>query len=234
MAGKGNKKRDLYNRFLRFLVKIVFLLFFISLLQVFVLRFINPPTTVPILLIRAKNLLSSKYYVIPKFEWRSIKHISPNLIRAVLASEDQRFIYHNGFDFREISRAVRELLIERRVRGASTITMQMARSVFLWKTRSIPRKLAEAYYTVLIEFVMPKVRILELYLNTVDWGYGVVGAEAASKKYFHKSASELSVREAALMAAILPSPHAWSPVNPNRHVLERQKRIMKDMNRMHL
>jgi len=234
LAGKGNKKRDLYNRFLRFLVKIVFLLFFISLLQVFVLRFINPPTTVPILLIRAKNLLSSKYYVIPKFEWHSIRHISPNLIRAVLASEDQRFMYHNGFDFREISRAVRELLIERRVRGASTITMQMARSVFLWKTRSIPRKLAEAYYTVLIEFVMPKVRILELYLNTVDWGYGVVGAEAASKKYFHKSASELSVREAALMAAILPSPHAWSPVNPNRHVLERQKRIMKDMNRMHL
>lgn len=234
MAGKGNKKRDLYNRFLRFLVKIVFLLFFISLLQVFILRFINPPTTVPILLIRAKNLLSSKYYVIPKFEWRSIRHISPNLIRAVLASEDQRFMYHNGFDFREINRAVRELLIERRVRGASTITMQMARSVFLWKTRSIPRKLAEAYYTVLIEFVMPKVRILELYLNTVDWGYGVVGAEAASKKYFHKSASELSVREAALMAAILPSPHAWSPVNPNIHVLERQKRIMKDMNRMHL
>ena len=188
----------------------------------------------PILLLRARNLFSSEYYVIPKFEWRSIKHISPNLIKAVLASEDQRFMYHSGFDFREIDRAARELLIERKIRGASTITMQMARSVFLWKTRSVPRKLAEAYYTVLIEFVMPKIRILELYLNTVDWGYGVVGAEAASKKYFHKSASELSVREAALMAAILPSPHAWSPVNPNRHVLERQRRIIKSMNGMHL
>ena len=234
MAGRGKKKGYLFNRFSRFLTKIVFFLFFSSLLQVFVLRFINPPTTVPILLLRARNLFSSEYYVIPKFEWRSIKHISPNLIKAVLASEDQRFMYHSGFDFREIDRAVRELLIERRIRGASTITMQMARSVFLWKTRSVPRKLAEAYYTVLIEFVMPKIRILELYLNTVDWGYGVVGAEAASKKYFHKSASELSVREAALMAAILPSPHAWSPVNPNRHVLERQRRIIKSMNGMHL
>jgi monofunctional biosynthetic peptidoglycan transglycosylase len=234
LTGTGKKKGNLFNRFSRFLAKIVFLLFFISLLQVFVLRFINPPTTVPILLLRARNLFSSEYYVIPKFEWRSIKHISPNLIKAVLASEDQRFMYHSGFDFREIDRAVRELLIERRIRGASTITMQMARSVFLWKTRSIPRKLIEAYYTVLIEFVMPKIRILELYLNTVDWGYGVVGAEAASKKYFHKSASELSVREASLMAAILPSPHTWSPVNPNRHVLERQRRIIKSMNRMHL
>ena len=234
MAGRGKKKGYLFNRFSRFLTKIVFFLFFSSLLQVFVLRFINPPTTVPILLLRARNLFSSEYYVIPKFEWRSIKHISPNLIKAVLASEDQRFMYHSGFDFREIDRAARELLIERKIRGASTITMQMARSVFLWKTRSIPRKLIEAYYTVLIEFVMPKIRILELYLNTVDWGYGVVGAEAASKKYFHKSASELSVREAALMAAILPSPHAWSPVNPNRHVLERQRRIIKSMNGMHL
>ena len=141
---------------------------------------------------------------------------------------------HHGFDFREVGNALKDILEDRKVRGASTITMQMARTVFLWNGRSVVRKLAEAYYTMLIEFIMPKIRILELYLNTVDWGNGVMGAEAASRKYFDKSASELTAGEAALLAAVLPSPHKWSPVKPDKQVLIRQKRILKSMDRMHL
>ena len=112
--------------------------------------------------------------------------------------------------------------------------MQMARTVFLWRGRSVTRKIAEAYYSVLIEFVMPKKRILEFYLNTVDWGIGIRGAEAASKKYFHKSSSELTAEEAALLAAILRGPHTLSPVNPDEYIISRQKRILKDMEKMHL
>ena len=216
------------------MAKVVCLLFFLTLVQVFALRFINPPFTMSILALRTRNHFTSEQYIVPKGEWRPIKDISPFLIKAVLASEDQRFMSHSGFDFRELSRAVKDILNEGKVRGASTITMQMARTVFLWQDRSLTRKTVEAYYTILIEFIMPKIRILELYLNTVDWGNGIIGAEAASKKYFNKHASELTVREASLLAAILPRAHEWSPLNPNKYVLARQKRILKSMNKMHL
>ena len=186
------------------------------------------------LFLRFKNIFTSDQYIIPKGEWRSIENISPYLVKAVLAAEDQRFMVHSGFDFREMYRAVRDYLSGGKARGASTITMQTARTVFLWRDRSMTRKIAEAYYTVLIEFVMPKKRIMEMYLNTVYWGSGIRGAEAASKKYFYKSASELTAEEAALLAAILRGPHSWSPVNPDEYITALQKRILKDMERMHL
>lgn len=234
MAKPAKKKGRVINRLFGFFAKILFFLFFLSLIQVFILRFINPPFTMSTLALRAGNLFSSRHYTVPKDEWRPIRDISPFLLRAVLASEDQRFMSHHGFDFREVGNALKDILEDRKVRGASTITMQMARTVFLWNGRSVVRKLAEAYYTMLIEFIMPKIRILELYLNTVDWGNGVMGAEAASRKYFDKSASELTAGEAALLAAVLPSPHKWSPVKPDKQVLIRQKRILKSMDRMHL
>jgi monofunctional biosynthetic peptidoglycan transglycosylase len=186
--------------------------------------------------IRIQNLFLSEDedLVVPKGVWRPIKNISPDLVRAVMAAEDQRFMSHRGFDYRELNNTVKDIVKRKRLRGASTITMQMARSVFLWKGMDIVRKLLEAYYTVLIEAVMPKVRIMELYLNSVDWGTGVIGAEAASKKYFHKSASRLTAEEAALMAAILPNPHRWSPVSPSRYILSRQRSILKSMKMMHL
>lgn len=216
------------------MAKALLLLFFLTLLQVFVFRFIDYPFAMSNLNLRLKNLFSSRPYIIPKGEWRSIEEISPNLIKAVLAAEDQRFMSHSGFDYQEIHSAVRGIFNDGKIRGASTITMQMARTVFLWRGRSVTRKLAEAYYTVLIEFVMPKKRILELYLNTVYWGVGIRGAEAASKKYFNKSAAELTPEEAALLAAILRGPALWSPVNPDKYILERQKRIMESMEKMHL
>ncbi|NLD39315.1 MAG: monofunctional biosynthetic peptidoglycan transglycosylase [Desulfatiglans sp.] len=227
-------KKGLLFRIVRLFTQLLFLLIMLSLLEVYAIRFINPPVTIPVITIRIHNIFSSRDLVIPKGEWRSMKDISPNLVRAVMAGEDQRFISHSGFDYQELNKTVKDIVKRKRVRGASTITMQMARSVFLWKGMNIVRKLLEAYYTVLIEAVMPKVRIMELYLNSVDWGTGVIGAEAASRKYFHKSASELTAEEAALMAAILPNPHRWSPVRPSSYVLARQRSILKSMNKMHL
>lgn len=234
MVKSKKKKRKLFNRIYRFLATIICLLFFLTLLQVFAFRFINIPFAMSNLTLHVKNIFSSDQYIIPKGEWRTIKDISPHLVKAVLAAEDQRFMSHSGFDYREIKEAMKDIFNDRKLRGASTITMQTARTVFLWRERSVTRKITEAYYTVLIEFVMPKKRIMELYLNTVYWGSGIRGAEAASKKYFHKSAAELTPEEAALLAAILRGPHMWSPVNPDKYILERQKRILESMEKMHL
>jgi monofunctional glycosyltransferase len=121
-----------------------------------------------------------------------------------------------------------------RLRGASTISMQAARTVFLWQDRSWARKALEAYYTVLIEIMWGKRRIMEMYLNTAEWGPNIMGSEAAAKKYFQKTAASLSPEEGALLAAILPSPHRWSPLHPSEYVRERQKGILKDMQHMRL
>ena len=176
----------------------------------------------------------SKAYRKPRQEWRQLKDISPWLIKAVLAAEDQRYMSHHGFDFIEMNKAFKDILSDKRIRGASTITMQVSRAVFLWPERNLLRKTLEAYYTVLLEVFLTKLRILELYLNTVDWGEGIMGAEAASHAYFRVSAGDVTPSQAARMAAILPSPHRWSPIRPNSRVIERQKRIMKDMDKMHL
>jgi monofunctional biosynthetic peptidoglycan transglycosylase len=133
-----------------------------------------------------------------------------------------------------MNQAVRDMVVKKEYRGASTISMQSARTVFLWPGRTLFRKILEAYYTVLIEIFWGKERILEIYLNTVDWGTDILGVEAASKRYFHRSASRISSSQAALLAAILPNPHKWSPIHPNSVVMTRKKRILKDMKRMPL
>ncbi len=147
----------------------------------------------------------------------------------MIAAEDQRFLFHNGFDFKEIKNALKTLIKTKKLRGASTISMQTARSVFLLSSKRFYRKIAEMYYTVLIELFWDKHRILEMYLNTVDWGTGITGAEAASQKYFSKSARHLTSAQAALMTAILPSPHIWSVKHPSPYIKLRQGQIMKDM-----
>jgi len=167
-------------------------------------------------------------------EWRPLNEIAPHIRKAVLAGEDQRFLSHNGFDFTEINEAMRDMVSKKGFRGASTISMQTARTVFLWPARSLLRKILEAYYTLLLEIFWTKERILEIYLNTVDWGKGIMGVEAASRTYFHISSAHVSRRQAALLAAILPSPHRWSPTNPSPYVLKRQRRILKEINKMPL
>jgi monofunctional biosynthetic peptidoglycan transglycosylase len=206
----------------------------VSVVQVAVLRFVNPPFTGAVISNWVADTLAGRDARWPDPEWRPLRKISPHLRRSVLAGEDQRFTTHNGFDFVEMNQAFQEAVSGGRVRGASTITMQVSRTVFLWPGRSLARKSLEAYYTVLIEVLWSKKRILEVYLNTVDWGEDVVGAEMASKKYFRTNASYLTAEQAALMAAVLPSPHHWSPVHPTEYVRERQRRILEDMRKMPL
>ena len=229
----SNSRSTLRRRILRYLLKALFALWVFTIFQVVSLRFVNPPFTAMTLWewIKKGDLLTDyRLYN----SWRPLKDISPHIRRAVLAGEDQRFLSHHGFDFTEMNQAIKDMVLRKGFRGASTISMQSARTVFLWPGRTLFRKIAEAYYTVLIEIFWGKERILEVYLNTVDWGEGILGVEAASKRYFHKPGSDLTASQAALLAAILPNPHEWSPNHPNQVVLARMKRILKDMKSMPL
>lgn len=200
-----------------------------TLFQVLCLRFVNPPFTVPMVWECIKGMVRGQYRSWPDYRWRSLEKISPHLVGAVLAGEDQRFFLHHGFDFVEINEAMKDMAHSGRVRGASTITMQTARSLFLWPERTLVRKLLEAYYTILLELLWDKGRILEAYLNTVDWGDGIVGAETASRRYFQTTSDRITRSQAAALAAILPNPHRWSPTKPSSWVLERKARILREM-----
>ena len=228
------KKPGIVRRIIKTCLLVLGVFLLLSLLQVAVLRFVNPPFTGAMVSIWVEDKAAGREARWPDPEWRPLRKISPHLRRSVLAGEDQRFTAHNGFDFVEMNQALEDAMAGGRVRGASTITMQVARTVFLWPGRSLARKSLEAYYTVLIEVFWSKKRILEVYLNTVDWGEEVVGAEMASKKYFRTNASTLSAEQAALLAAVLPSPHHWSPEHPTEYVRERQRRILDDMKKMPL
>lgn len=226
------KKRSV-RRFLKWIGVLLVVCFLLSVLEVALLRWVDPRFT-------ATTALQWIFYRAgyaekgPRMVWRPLEEVSPHIRKAVLAGEDQRFLSHAGFDFTEISEAVKDMASSRGFRGASTITMQTARTLFLWPARSLLRKVLEAYYTVLIEIFWGKDRILEIYLNTVDWGKGIMGIEAASWRYFHVSAAHLSRRQAALLAAILPSPHRWSPTQPGPQALQRQERILRDLDMMPL
>ena len=216
------------------LLKGLLLVFAFTRVQVIALKFINPPFTPNVAWEWAESIIENDPDKRPAYQWRKIETISPFLRRSVLAAEDQRFLRHNGFDYNEIWQVLRGLFTDRKLRGASTISMQTARSVFLLSSRRMVRKVAEVYYTCLIEIFWSKQRILEMYLNTVDWGTGVTGAETASQKYFSKSARYLTKSEAALMTAVLPNPHKWSVHHPTPYLESRQRQIMKDIHLMPL
>jgi len=163
------------------------------------------------------------------YRWRSLNHISPRLVEAVIASEDARYCSHDGFDFKAIEKAMDDNARGRRVRGGSTISQQTAKNVFLWPGRSWIRKGMEAGYTVLIETVWSKRRIMEVYLNVAEWAPGVYGAEAAARHWYGKSADALTAREAARLAAILPSPRRYSASKPGPYVRRRASRVQAAM-----
>lgn len=231
MPGK-KKKKSAFKRFIKMLALTALAVFLFTVFQVLALRFVNPPFTFATTYDRVIQVYKGKTWQEPAWQWKPLDKISGYLKKAVLASEDQRFLNHYGFDFIELKIAIEDLFSSGSSRGASTITMQTARTIFLLPSRSIIRKLLEAYYTVLLELLWNKERIFEVYLNTVDWGHNILGAEAASRSYFGRSSGTLTRQQAALLAAILPSPRRWSPVNPNDHVRWRQKRIMEDMDKM--
>jgi monofunctional glycosyltransferase len=234
-VSRAKPKKGGFRRILKWMGALLFVCFILSVVEVALLRWVNPPFTVMTARQWICHMAGYAEEEGPRIDWRPLDEMSPHIRKAVLAGEDQRFLSHKGFDFTEINEAMKDMLdLRRGFRGASTITMQAARTVFLWPARSFLRKILEAYYTVLIEIFWDKGRILEIYLNTVDWGKGTMGIEAASWRYFHVSSAHLSRSQAALLAAVLPSPHRWSPTHPGPRVLQRQQRILRDMEIMPL
>jgi monofunctional glycosyltransferase len=219
------KKRTFISGILN-VVKWILILFFVSSITVVVLyKFINPPLT-PLMIIRVGSQISKGEKITLKKDWTSIENISPNMIRAVIAAEDNLFVHHKGFDTKAIEQAMEHNKTADRIRGGSTISQQTAKNVFLWPQRSYLRKGLEAYFTFLIEFIWGKERIMEVYLNVIETGKGIYGVEKASQIYFQKSSSTLSAPQAALIAAILPSPIKYSVSNPGPYVRSRQAQLI--------
>jgi monofunctional glycosyltransferase len=202
----------------------------LSVAAVFTLRFVNPFTSAFMVQARVSSWVDDD----PRpwrlqHQWRDYDQISKQLALAVVASEDQLFPAHGGFDFKQIQKALDDAERGRRARGASTITQQVAKNLFLWNGRSWVRKGFEAWFTLLIELLWPKQRILEVYLNIAEFGRGIYGAEAASQAYFRKPAARLARAEAARLAAVLPNPIRLRAANPSRYVQARQAQIEREM-----
>ncbi|GJL77085.1 MAG: monofunctional biosynthetic peptidoglycan transglycosylase [Nitrospinaceae bacterium] len=215
----------LFDLFLAFLT--------LTLVPVLIYSAANPQTT-PLLWIRwLENDQNEQYTRVIK-RWVPLERISPHLIKAVITAEDQKFFQHRGFDWQAIESAIKVNLTSNRTLGASTISMQTSRNVFLWQGRNLFRKGLESYFTVLVENLWSKKRILEVYLNVIEWGKGVYGCDAASQHYFNHSCATLSPVEAAWLAAILPNPRSWSIHRPQRHVEKRQARILNSMVKVRL
>lgn len=200
---------------------------------VLLLRWLPPPTTAFMLADRIGAVLEGDFGYRNRYDWVPLERISPQAALAVIASEDQRFPFHTGFDFESIRKAVRynerAAARGRPLRGASTLTQQVAKNLFLWSGRSWPRKGLEAGITLLIEALWPKERILEVYLNIAEFGRGVYGVQAASQRFFNKDAKRLTRREAATLAAVLPAPKRWKVDAPPARVLRRRDAIMTQM-----
>jgi monofunctional glycosyltransferase len=212
------------------IIKFGLIFFFVSsIVFTLLFRFINPPAT-PLMLIRViENIADQKKPAIIK-DWVSLKNISPNLVLAVIASEDNNFETHYGLDFKAIEKAKRLNARGKKIRGASTITQQTAKNVFLWQARTYLRKGLELYFSGLIELFWGKKRIMEVYLNVIEMGDGIYGAEAASQKYFHKPAKNLTRAEAAAIAAVLPNPRKWRPDKPTQYISRKKAWIIRNMN----
>lgn len=215
------------------LLRVLLLLFFGSSIGAVILfRFVPVPVT-PLMIIRAVNPQGTdtqkereRHW---QHQWVSYDEISSWMPRAVVASEDGRFYEHHGFDFKEIQNAIDEGKAGKRQRGASTISQQTAKNVFLWPGHSWVRKGLEAYFTVLIELFWSKERIMEVYLNSIEMGAGIYGVEASSQHYFGCTAKELSKPRAALIALCLPSPLKRDPAHPSSYMRRRQRTIMRYM-----
>jgi monofunctional biosynthetic peptidoglycan transglycosylase len=194
-------------------------------MQVAVVRFVNPPRTLPMWI---EQVSPSEVKTPLRYRWIPLAEIPEMFLEHLWISEDQRFFQHDGFDWKEMDLAVKEA--ERKgkpVRGASTITNQCARSIFLWQGRSWIRKGLESYYTIWMELLLSKRRILELYTNVIEMGRGIYGVEAASQHYFGVSARGLTREQSAMLAAVLPNPKGWDPTKPSGKLRWRQQRILQ-------
>lgn len=219
------------RKILVFLRKLIVLFFASTLLVVVVYRFV-PVVVTPLMVIRTVEQLFGGERLVWHHDWESSDSISNNLKRAVIASEDQRFYQHWGFDTEQIQKAIRQNQYRKRPRGASTISQQTAKNVFLWPRSSWYRKGLEVYFTVLIEVFWSKGRILEVYLNSMETGNGIYGAESVARYHFNTTAAKLTRRQAALIAATLPNPRRFNSEHPSGYVIRRQGQILRQMHYM--
>ncbi len=206
--------------------------FFISTISIVIIYSIIPPPFTPLMIIKVfEQTFDSERDVRLYKDWVSLEDMSESMPLAVITSEDQKFEEHYGFDMAAIEKAQKynERHKGKKVKGASTITQQTAKNVFLWPQRSYIRKAFEVYFTSLIELLWSKERIMEVYLNVIDMGDGIYGAEAASQSYFDKPVSKLTNSEAALIAACLPNPIRWSPARPTSYIKRKQTWILRHM-----
>lgn len=218
------------KRFFRLLLKLCVSFLLISIVWVILYKFIPVPFTATMVVNSISNM-GSEDPVIWSKDWTSISNISPQYMKAVIASEDQKFNDHSGFDVEAIKKAFdSNSKNTKKLKGGSTISQQTAKNAFLWQGRSWIRKGLEAYFTVLIEIIWGKKRIMEVYLNIAEMGNGIYGVEAASQAYFGKSAAKVNKYEAASVAAILPSPKRYSAKSPGPYMRKRQRWISRQMN----
>jgi monofunctional glycosyltransferase len=224
MANTTVKKKN----WLFYLKKITIYFFCMSIGLVVLYRFV-PIYFTPLMLTRnVERVFDGRKLKLDR-DWEPLENISPNLITAVISSEDQKFLDHNGFDFSAMQKAFSDNKKGKKIKGGSTISQQVAKNVFLWQGRSYVRKILEAYFTFLIELIWSKERIMEAYLNVIEMGQGVYGAEAASTYYFKTSAKKLSKTQAAWIASILPCPLKYDPKKPSAYLLKRKAKILVQM-----
>ncbi len=215
--------RSIFSRIVRFVKRTILFLFIGQLIYLILLRWINPPITIT----QLSNWVGGNGL---KRDYVDYEDISVPVKLAVIASEDQLFADHDGFDFKSIKRAMKHNKKSRSLQGASTISQQVAKNVFLWQGRSWIRKGLEVYFTFMVELLWSKKRILEVYLNVIEMGKGVFGIEAAAQRYFKKPAKNLSKQETAMIAACLPNPKIYNVKPVSAHVASRYPWIMQQMN----
>lgn len=227
-AAKKKTSRTFGEKVKWFFIKLFLWFFGLSIGSVILFKYVPVPFT-PLMVIRAiENKMAGKE-VYFDHDWEPIEKISMNLQKAVIASEDGTFLYHNGFDFKALQKAYKSNERGRRIRGGSTISQQTAKNVFLWQGKSYFRKGLEAYFTVLIEIIWGKQRIMEVYLNSIEMGDGVYGAYAATEHWYRRDASSLTQMQAAGIAAILPNPRKFKATGSSSYINRRKERIVREM-----
>jgi len=218
----------MFKKISRFLFKALLWFIALSVFSVLVFRFVPVPFT-PLMISRAFEHKEAGREMTASHDWVPIEEISPNLQKAVIASEDDLFLTHNGFNFDAMYKAFKNNNKGKKLKGGSTISQQTAKNVFLWQGRSYIRKGLEAYFTVLIEMLWSKERIMEVYLNSIEMGDGVYGAQAAAQHWYNKDAKDLTKYQAAGIAAILPNPRRFRAIRSSGYTERRKGRIIKLM-----
>jgi monofunctional biosynthetic peptidoglycan transglycosylase len=230
MKNQSKSKKSILRRGIKLFLKIILIFFLFSVLNVLLLKWIDPFASSIIVQRKIEAIFSDKKIKTIHYEWHSLNDISKQMALAVIAAEDQNFPFHFGFDFKEIEKAIDRHKKGRKLRGASTITQQVAKNLFLWESKSFIRKGFEAYFTLLLEVLWSKERILEVYLNIAETGDMIFGVGAASKIYFKKEPGKLHASQSALIAAALPNPQRYSVRKASAYMMMRQRWILSQMN----